>query len=438
MPNCTSKPIKLTPLKRRDVLLNFNGGSVTSDAGGLLLREADKQLNLLGPIADLFEDKRDQSKTNHTIAEMLRQRVFGIALGYEDLNDQNTLRHDIAMQTIIGTDQVLASSPTLSRFENTATKQVAFGIHKQMIESFIDSHSEAPKELVLDFDATDSLIHGEQEGRFFHGYYGNYCFLPLYVFCGKKLLVSYLRPSNIDGAKHAWAILSLLVKRFRKTWPGVRITFRGDSGFCRHKMFDWCEKNGVLYYTGLATNKALVDLVKELATKAEGAYNQSKEKQRLFTELEYGAKTWSQKRRVIAKIEYSEKGINQRFVVTNSEESSAENIYDKKYCARGDMENRIKEVQLWLFSNRTSCQKWWSNQLRMLLSALAYILIEHIRSAALVGTVLENAQVNTVRLKLFKIGAVVMRNTRSIRFMLSSYYPLQKFFRDVYIKLVPT
>lgn len=438
MTNCTSKSIKLTPLKRRNVHLNFNGGSVTSDAGGLLLREADRQLNLLEPIATLFEDKRDQSKTDHTILEMLRQRVFGIALGYEDLNDQNTLRHDIAMQTIIGTDQALASSPTLSRFENTATKQLSFDIQKQMIENFINSHSKVPEELVLDFDATDTLIHGEQEGRFFHGYYENYCFLPLHVFCEKKLLVSYLRPSNIDGAKHAWAILSLLVKRFREAWPNVRIVFRGDSGFCRHRMFDWCEKNGVIYYTGLPTNKVLVKEVKELATKAESAYNQSKEKQRLFTELKYGAKTWSKKRRVIVKIEYSGKGINQRFVVTNSEKSSAENIYDKKYCARGDMENRIKEVQLGLFSDRTSCQKWWPNQLRMLLSALAYILIEHIRSTALAGTVLENAQVDTVRLKLFKIGAVVMRNTRSIRFMLSSYYPLQKLFGDVYIKLVPT
>ncbi len=392
----------------------------------------------IDPIAKLFEDKRDQPKINHTIKEMLRQRVFGIALGYEDLNDQNTLRHDIAIQTIVGTDQALASSPTLSRFENTATKQLAFDIHKQIVENFINSHSKVPEELVLDFDATDALIHGEQEGKFFHGYYDNYCFLPLQVFCEKKLLVSYLRPSNIDGAKHAWAILSLLVKRFRKTWPNVIIVFRGDGGFCRHEMFDWCEKNSVIYYTGFTKNKILAEQIKELTTKAEEAYNQSKEKQRLFTEFEYSAKTWSKKRRIIAKVEYSEKGINQRFIVTNSEESSAKNIYNKIYCARGDMENRIKEVQLGLFSDRTSCQKWWPNQLRMILSSLAYILIEHIRSTALVGTVLENAQVNTIRLKLFKIGAVVMRNTRSIRFMLSSYYPFQKIFGDVCIKLAPT
>lgn len=436
MTNCTPKLFQFPTLKKHKIIAEFSGGSVTSDGGGLLLREADKQLNLLEPLAKFFPDKRDQSKVQHSTLTMLRQRVFGIALGYEDLNDHNTLRNDIAIQTIAGSSDPLASSPTLCRFENLANQSVAWAIHKQMIEVFIASYQQAPKELILDFDATDDLIHGEQEGRYFNGYYGNYCFLPLYVFCEKKLLVSYLRTSNKDAARHAWAILSLLVKRFRKAWPHVKIIFRGDSGFCRHQMLTWCEKNSVGYIIGKARNSRLEAMLAPVMLQAENTFEKTKIKQRLFTEFLYGAKSWSKERRIIGKAEQTDKGSNPRFIVTNLCDDPQE-LYDNVYCARGDMENRIKEVQNGLFSDRTSCHAWWSNQFRMLLSGLAYTLIEYLRSFTLIGTELANAQINTIRLKLFKIGAVVIKNTRSVRFLLSSHFPLQDLFASIFTKLVP-
>ena len=238
---------------------------------------------------------------------------------------------------------------------------------------------------MLDFDATDDRVHGLQEGRFFHGYYGDWCFLPLYVFCGEQLLVSYLRPSNIDAARHAPAILKLLVRRLRQAWPGVKIIFRGDSGFCRWKMLRWCERHGVDYIVGLAKNSRLLGLAEELNQSAETQYESAQEKQRLFGWLDYAAGTWDRERRVIAKAEHSGQGRNPRFVVT-SLQGDAQALYDEVYCARGEMENRIKEQQLGLFADRTSCHGWWANQLRLLLSAAAYVLMETIRRVGLHGT----------------------------------------------------
>jgi len=437
MTNCTTEILQFPPLKRRKIEAEFSGGSITSDAGGIFLREADCGLNLLEPISKSFIDERDQSKIDHTILEMLRQRVYAIALGWEDLNDHNSLRHDLAFQTFVGKDSELASSPTLCRFENRANRKIAVDIQKQMVEIFIASFKESPKELILDFDATEDLIHGEQAGRFFYGYYGNYCFLPLYVFCDKKLLVSYLRLSNKDGARHAWAILSLIVKRFRQEWPNVRIIFRGDSGFCRHEMLTWCERKNVKYIVGIARNKRLEAISKPLMQVAKENFEETGEKQKLFTKFLYAAESWANEKKIIVKAEYTENGSNPRFIATNIEGDS-QDLYENLYCARGDMENRIKETQLGLFADRTSCHEWWPNQLRLLFSSLAYILIEHIRSIALKGTILEKAQVNTIRLKLFKIGAVIIRNTRRIRFLLSSAYPLQELFSTVVAKLVPT
>jgi len=436
MTNCTMKIFEFPSLKRRKIEAEFSGGAITSDAGGIFLRESDSQLNLLEPVSKLFTDNRDQSKINHTTLEMLRQRVYGIALGYEDLNDHDDLRHDIALQTFVNKDKELASSPTLCRFEKTANREVAVGIHEQMVETFIDSFAENPKELILDFDATEDLIHGEQVGRYFHGYYGNYCFLPLYVFCGSKLLVSYLRTSDKDGARHAWAILSLLVKRFRQKWPNVRIIFRGDSGFCRHEILTWCERKNVKYIVGIARNKRLEYQLKPLVQVAKESFEETGEKQKLFTEFLYAAKSWANEKKIIGKAEHTKNGSNPRFIVTNIDGDS-QYLYEKLYCARGDMENRIKEKQLGLFADRTSCHDWWQNQLRLLFSSLAYILMEHIRSTTLKGTIFEKAQVSTIRLKLFKIGAVIIRNTRRIRFLLSSAYPLQKLFSKIVEKLVP-
>jgi Transposase DDE domain group 1 len=302
---------------------------------------------------------------------------------------------------------------------------VAF--HRVLVEKFIAAFAEAPTELILDFDATDDRVHGRQEGRFFHGYYGDWCFLPLYVFCGEQLLVSYLRPSNIDAAKHSWAILKLLVQRLRRQWPGVRIIFRGDSGFCRWKMLRWCERHEVNYIVGLAQNARLNAMLAPLLAQAEAEHQSTREKARLFPDLDYAADTWDKTRRVVAKAEHTAQGDNPRFVLTNLA-GGAQALYDEVYCARGEMENRIKEQQLGLFADRTSCHDWWANQFRLLLSSCAYVLMEAIRRLGLAGTELARAQVQTIRLKLLKIGTVILRNTRRIRLLLSSAYPHQELF----------
>jgi hypothetical protein len=355
-------------------------------------------------------------------------------MGYEDLNDHNTLRGDVALQTAVQQDEELASASTLCRWENRSDREAAWAAHGVLVEQFISSFKRAPKELILDFDATDTAVHGQQEGRFFHGYYDHYCFLPLYVFCGNQLLVAYLRKSKIDGAKHAWAVLALLVKQLRKAWPKVKIIFRGDSGFCRHQMLRWCEKHNVGYIVGVAKNSRLKELSEKQISNAAKTFTETGLKQRLFDEIQYAAGTWDRTRRVIVKAEHTVKGSNPRYVVTNLQ-GKPKNLYDNLYCARGDMENRIKEQQLDLFSGRTSCHAWWANQFRLLLSSLAYTLIEAIRRLALKGTELSKAQSCTIRLKLLKIGAVIVRNTRRIKFMLSSAYPYQKLFATVAARL---
>jgi hypothetical protein len=358
MTKCTTRPLDFTTCKRRLVQADFTGGDITSDGGAILLKEMDHRLQLTESIAHHFIDQRRKKQIRHDYLSLLRQRVYAICLGYEDLNDHDRLRTDPLIQTALNKEHNLASSATLCRFENSMGRQEALAIHKVLIDNFIGSYSHPPKELILDFDATDDRVHGRQEGRFFHGYYDHYCFLPLYVFCGDQLLVSYLRPSKIDAAKHSWAILSLLVKRLRQAWPDVRIIFRGDSGFCRWKMMSWCDNHDVGYIIGLAKNRRLNFLSSVLHDQAEAAYNQTKEKQRLFCSIEYGAATWDKERRVIVKAEHSSRGGNPRYVVTNLEGDERE-LYDNLYCARGDMENRIKEQQLGLFSDRTSCHKWW-------------------------------------------------------------------------------
>ncbi len=436
MTNCIKETIEFPKLKTRVIESEFTGGDITSDGGVLLLREADRVLKLTKKIAAVLGDSRRQKSCAHDLLSLIRQRVYAIALGYEDLNDHDTLRQDIAIQTAVNRDEELASASTLCRFENRADRQTAWQIQKILVDQFMASFKEPPSELILDFDATDDPVHGEQEGRFFHGYYDKYCFLPLYVFCNGQLLASYLRPSNIDGAKHSWAILSLLVKRIRRDFPNVRIIFRGDSGFCRFRMLKWCERHDVKYIVGIAQNKRLNHRTEKLFEKAEEDYQETKSKIRRFTDFQYAAKSWNQKRRIIAKIEVNSFGPNHRYVVTNLE-GDPKQLYEDVYCARGDMENRIKEQQLCLFAGRTSCQKWWSNQFRLLLSSLAYTLVESIRRMALKNTELEHAYVSTIRLKLLKIGAVLLRNTRRIRFLLSSNYPNQSLFRSVARKLAP-
>jgi len=367
---------------------------------------------------------------------MVRQRVYGLALGYEDLVDHKTLRHDPGYQTVVGRIDELASAPTLSRLENGADREACWAMHRVLLDTFMDSFDEPPDELVLDFDGTDDAVHGKQEGRFFHGYYDHYCFLPLYVFCGDQLLVSYLRPSNIGDAKHAWAILSFLVRALRARWPDVHIIFRGDSGFCRHRMLDWCDRHGVSYIVGVARNAVLQRLLEPTMVATERVVQDTGIKQRRFVDLKYAAKTWSQARRVIGKAEVTTRGRNPRFVTTNLD-GDGQVLYEELYCARGDMENRIKEQQLGLFADRTSCHRWWANQFRLLLSSLAYTLLEAIRRLGLKGTELERAQATTIRLKLLKIGAVILRNTRRVRFLLSSAYPNKDLFVHAVLHLAP-
>ncbi len=427
MTNRSREQLSFPGCKGRRVEADFSGGNVTSDAGVLLVRQADRHLGLTASVAGVLSDPRRQASCEHGLLSMLRQRVYGLALGHEDLNDHNDLRHDLAWQTAVERDQPGASSPTLSRFENRANRSAAVAMHQLLVEQFIASFAEPPTELILDFDATDDRVHGNQVGRFYQGYYKSYCFLPLYVFCGDQLLVSYLRPANIDGAKHSWAILSLLVKRFRQVWPNVRIVLRADGGFCRWRMLRWCDRHGVHYIVGLAKNKRINEIAARQIDQARKRFDATGRKQRLFGNLRYGAHSWDRERRVIARIQHDAKGSNPRYVVTNLP-GNARKLYERIYCARGEMENRIKE-QMQLFSDRTSAHLWWPNQFRLLLASLAYVLLETIRRLGLKGTVLARAQVATIRLKLLKIGAVILRNTRRIRFLMASAHPHQDLFR---------
>jgi len=431
---CNLPAVSFPRCKRRHVEAHFGGGAVSSDGGVLLLRQADRRLNLTARVASALGDERRAASCAHRVLALLRQRVYALALGYEDLNDHATLRADPGLQTAVERDEPLASSPTLCRWENRADRETAWAIHRELVEQFIASYKQPPRRVILDIDATDDAVHGDQEGRFFHGYYGQYCFLPLYVFCGSRLLVSYLRPSSSDPARHVWAILALLVRRLRAVWPEVEIVFRGDSAFCRWRMLWWCERHQVRYIVGLAKNSRVQAAAADLMEKARAVFMATGEKQRLFADVVYAARTWDQPRRVIAKAEHGELGSNPRFVVTNLD-GEAQTLYDDVYCARGEMENRIKEQQLDLFADRTSCHRWWPNQLRLLLSSLAYTLLEAIRRLALQGTELARAQCGTIRLKLLKIGAVVVRNTRRVRFIFSSAYPLQALFFQTVARL---
>jgi hypothetical protein len=434
MTNCTYQLELFQGYKQRKIEVNFEGGNVTSDGGVLFLRQADRILNMTRRAAEMIQDPRRKASCVHEIRDMLKQRVYGLCLGYEDLNDHDDVRRDAAIQTAVETDRDLASSPTLCRFESWADRQSAFRLNAFLVEMFIESHKYPPEEIILDFDATDDPVHGNQEGREFHGYYDRYCFLPLYVFSGHHLLCAMLRKSRIDASKHAWAVLKLLVTRLRQAWPDVQIIFRGDSGFCRHRMMDWCDRHGVGYIIGIARNKRLEAISSRVMNKAAKLQEKIGGKVKLYTEIWYAAKTWKRKRPVIVKAEHTDMGRNNRYVVTNLP-GDPRQLYEEMYCARGDMENRIKEKQLDLFADRTSCHKWWPNQFRLLVSSLAYVLMEAIRRLGLYGTELGNAQCGTIRLKLLKIGAIITRNTRRIRFTLSSHYPWKELFIQAALRL---
>jgi hypothetical protein len=440
----------------------FDGGTITSDAGGLLLREVEKRTGIIQQFAACFRDHRRAERIEHGVEELVAQRVYGLALGYEDLNDHEELRRDPLLGVLAekadpsgesrarARDQgkALAGKSTLNRLELTAAevkegeryKKIGldFAAVDQLLgKIFIQAHGEPPKQIVLDLDSTDDPLHGNQEGRFFHGYYGHYCYLPLYIFCGEHLLCARLRPANIDGAAGSVEELARLVQQLRQAWPEVRIIVRADSGFCREELMAWCEANRVDYVLGLARNERLqAEIAAELAQASE-QYQQTGQAARIFKEFSYQTReSWSRARRVVAKAEHLEKGTNPRFVVTSlpSQEWAAQALYEELYCARGEMENRIKE-QLMLFADRTSTAYLRSNQIRLYFSSVAYALMQALRRLGLQGSDWAKAQCTTLRLKLLKIGALIRITVRKVWVSMATGYPYAERFRQVYARL---
>ena len=428
MSNCTLK----RKLKKRSIQLNFSGGDVSGIGGVELLRAADDRLGLCKAASRLMHDPRDQSGVTHQWDALVRQRIFAIAAGFADLNDHQQLRHDAALQSAVGVLEPMGSAPTLCRMEAAIAqhsvvqaRKTVFEMHRLILERFIASFDEPPKSLILDFDGTDDRVHGEQQGRAYNTHYDGYGFLPLYVYCGEKLLVSYLRSINRPDATHSAAVLSLLVKGIRAHWPQVNIVFRGDGGFYRPLLLSWCERHDVRYIVGYTTNKVLMSECQVSRETLSSCWLWFEHKDvdiaplKVFKDIDYQAGSWVRPRRVIAKMEYNEIGPNQRFIVTDLV-GEAEQLYSEVYCERGTMENRHKELQMGLFADRTSCTAWWSNQLRVMFSSLGYVLWQTVREKGLAGTSLARAQVWTLRQRLVHIGAVVIRNTRRIVIKLSS------------------
>ena len=439
MTDCNRQPLSFSSLGPKSVVADFLGGRLTSDAGALLLREMGRKTGLFEAIAAVIPDPRNPVFVIHDQQSMIAQRIVAIALGYEDLNDHQTLRADPALQLAAGRvpdgELSLASPPTLCRLENRIERQTLVRVSEVLLDQFIASHAQPPEHLILDFDATDDPVHGRQEGRFFHGYYDDYCFLPLYVFCGDELLAAYLRPSKIDASKHARALLKLLVQRLRQAWPEVRITIRADSGFCRWRLMRWCDSHGIGYVLGLARNPALERLAVDWTNQASRQFRATNQPQRIFGSFAYAAASWDRQRRVIVKAEHTAQGPNPRFIVVNVPGDPQE-LYEDVYCQRGEMENRIKEQQLDLFADRTSCHRFLANQFRLLLSSAAYLLVQALRRTALQGTDLEKAQVGTIRLKLLKVAARVVTSARRVVFHLASSYPYAERFRAVFERVM--
>jgi hypothetical protein len=437
----------------RQVVAAFDGGEVTSDAGGLLLGATDRAIGLMTRFAACFDDGRVQAQVEHSVEAMVAQRVFGIALGYEDLIDHEQLRHDPVLATLAGKLQAkrqncapLAGKSTLNRLEHAPTEPSRYhkighdaaAIEGLFVALFLEAHRTPPKEIILDLDATDDPLHGHQEGRFFHGYYDCYCYLPLYVFCGRHLLAAKLRRSNIDASAGALAEIERIVGQIRARWPRVEIVLRADSGFARDELMAWCEANGVDYIFGLARNDRLVGVIaEELAAAAAESLAQGGPARRFVDFPWRTLDSWSRERRVIAKAEHLPKGANPRFVVTSLPASAidARILYEDRYCARGEVENRIKEQQLDLFADRTSAATMRANQLRLWFASFAYVLVEAWRRIGLRHTQFAAATCGTIRLKLLKIGAQVRRSVRRIKVAMASACPHQVEYHLAYLYL---
>ena len=431
---------------KREVVGEFSGGTMTSDAGALLLREADLRLDLVGRFSQCFLDGRHPDLIEHSVEQMLAQRVYALALGYEDLNDHEQLRNDPLLRMLAGKaepdKQALAGKSTLNRLElgdgkPDRYKKITFwrdAIDDLLVDVFLEAHAEAPAEIVLDIDTTDFAIHGEQEGRFYHGYYDHYCYLPLYVFAGEHVLCARLRPSNIDPSAGSRKEIERIVDRIRAKWPQVKIVLRGDSGFCREELMAWCEAHAVDYVFGMARNALLEKIVASALEQARQQWEQTQQPARVFLDFEHEtvSGTWSRRRRVVAKAEHIAGKSNPRFVVTSmgADAWATRPLYEDLYCARGDMENRIKE-QFVLFADRVSAATMRANQLRLYLSVMAYSLMCGLRRWGLPSTQLAHAQVGTIRLRLLKIGAQIRVTVRKIWVQMSSSFPLQNLFGQV-------
>ena len=446
--DCNPQQLEFQGVGRRTMVAGFDGGTLTSDGGLLLLSEVEQRCGILRRFAACFRDQRNPAYVEHSLEELVRQRVLGLALAYEDLNDHDELRTDPLLAAVVGKadptgndrrqqqdrGKPLAGKSTLNRLEWGAVKQDRYrkisvdskAVDRFLVDTFLSAHDSVPSQIILDLDATDDPLHGEQEGRFFHGYYGGYCYLPLYIFCGSHLLCAHLRSSDRDASAGAVTEVERVVGQIRSRWPEVQIILRADSGFAREELMAWCEQHGTDFVFGLARNARLQRALGSELAQAHEQFEQSGQATRIFRDFTYQTrKSWSCQRRVIGKAEHLAKGANPRFIVTSltAESWSAAALYEQLYCARGEMENRIKEQQLCLFADRTSSHNLASNQLRLWFSSVAYILLNELRRLGLQGTELARARCDTIRTKLLKIGAQIRVTVRRVWVHLSSSYP---------------
>jgi DDE family transposase len=463
MTHCNAPGLVFQDLGSRAVVAHFDGGAITSDAGGLLLREVEAKFHFIDQFARCFTDYRDPERVEHSLLDLLKQRIFALCLGYGDLNDHDRLRHDPLLAVLVDKPdptgahrarardrgKALAGKSTLNRLELTAVRANAHSRYKKvvahldamqrfLVDAFVQQHVVPPQRLVLDLDSTDFILHGHQLGRFFHGHYDAYCYLPLYIFCGDHPLLALLRPSNIDNAAGALKHLARIIAQLRECWPAVAILMRGDSGFCREHLMHWCESNGVDFLFGLAKNPRLLRELEPALTQARQQFAQTGQPARVFHEFAYRTlDSWSRQRRVVGKAEHLAKGPNPRFVVSSltAPACAGQALYEQEYCARGDMENRIKEQQLMLFANRVSCQTMRANQVRLGLATVAYVLLRALREHGLAQTELAQAQCDTIRVRLLKLGAVIRVSVRRVAVSLSEAYPLREVFVRVWERL---
>jgi hypothetical protein len=450
---CSADLFGFAPVERREVVAGFDGGEITSDAGGLLLGATDRAIGLVRRLAACFHDERRQDLIEHEVATLVGQRVFGIALGYEDINDHDELRHDAMMAVLAGKLEArredcapVAGKSTLNRLELSRLQPTRYhkishnpiAIKRLFVDLFLEAHDQPPNEIILDLDATDDPVHGEQEGRFFHGYYDCYCYLPLYVFCGRHLLAAKLRSAGVDAAAGVVEELAQIIAQIRRHWPLVRILVRADSGFAREELMAWCEDNRTDYLLGLQQNPRLVGEIEGELARAEAKSRLTGKPARYYKDFKWRTRTtWSRKRRVIAKAEFTGGKTNPRFVVTSLERAGTggRQLYEDVYCARGEMENRIKECQLDLYADRTSTATMRANQLRLWFASMAYVLVCALRRIGLQHTCFSEATCGTIRLKLLKIGALVRISVRRIKFAMASGCPTAQLWADAAIRL---